>query len=122
MNIKIYPADKLFSQFIRRRDRKCMRCGSPVQFNDNGVATSHQNSHYWGRRNWGTRLDPLNCDTLCLYCHMLWGGDDRREYEAFKRKQLGEREYNKLEMRKNAYVKKDHKLAMMYVKELLKDL
>ncbi len=120
MKIKIWPADKIFSQIIRKRDKKCVRCQSKVEFNSSGEPISHQCSHYWGRGNWGTRYDPENCDTLCMPCHRIWGGDDRRVYENFKRKQLGERGYNLLEMRKNAYAKRDYKLALIYVKELLK--
>lgn len=119
--IKILPEDTLFSRYIRKRDGKCMRCGSRVLYNDKGEPITHQNSHYFGRRNWGIRFDPDNCDTLCGACHQMWGGDDRREYEAFKKKQLGERGYNLLQIRKNAYCKKDRILSMLYVKELIKN-
>jgi hypothetical protein len=120
MKIKIFPADKVFSRYIRSRDRKCVRCGSRVEFNEKGLPVSHQNSHYWGRRNWSVRYDPENCDTLCMFCHFKWGSDQRRDYEAFKRKQLGETAYRKLEIRSQMYAKRDHKLALLYVKELLK--
>lgn len=121
-SIKIFPEDRLFSIYTRTRDKECVRCHSRVAFNSEGRPISHQASHYWGRRNWGVRHDPENVDTLCSGCHQIWGGDDRRQYETFKRKQLGERDYNLLEMRKNQYVKKDRKLALIIVKELLKTL
>jgi hypothetical protein len=121
MKITILPADKKFSWCVRLRDKCCVRCGSMVEFNEKGLPVSHQNSHYWGRGNWGTRFDLENCDTLCFVCHRLWGGDERREYEKFKRAQLGETGYNKLQFRKEAYCKKDKKLADIYATELLKE-
>ena len=121
MKIKIYKEDSLFSQFIRLRDKKCVRCFSRVEFNDNGMPVTHQCSHYWGRGAWGTRHDPFNCDTLCFACHRLWGGDERREYEKFKRKQLGEKEYLKLQLRAHTPAKKDRKLALLYVNQLLEE-
>lgn len=122
MNIKIRQEDKLFSQYIRTRDRKCVNCKTWVVFNEEGNPLTHQCSHYWSRRNEGTRFDPLNCDTLCFSCHQKWGGDYRDEYTAFKKKQLGEKGYNDLRLRAHLYYKKDRKLALMYVKELLKTL
>ena len=119
MRIKILSEDALFSRWIRKRDGKCMRCGSKVGYNPDGEPITHQNSHYWGRRNWGVRFDPENCDTLCFYCHQQWGGDYRRDYEAFKRKQLGEISYRNLEIRKNMYCKRDRKLAMIFVRALI---
>ena len=46
--IKISPADKVFSHYIRTRDKQCLRCHSPVKFN-NGLPVSHQASHYFGK-------------------------------------------------------------------------
>lgn len=120
MNIKIDRADIVFSHYIRLRDGRCVGCGMAVEFNDKGLPVSLQNSHYWSRGNEGTRFDPLNCDTLCFACHKRWGGDYRNEYKAFKIKQLGQREYNALEVRAHTYCKKDRKLSLMYAKELLK--
>lgn len=122
MNIKIDQADKIFSQYIRLRDKYCVNCKSAVQFNEKSLPISHQNSHFWSRKNEGTRFDPLNCDTLCFNCHHRWGGDYRDEYSTFKRKQLGEKEYKKLDIRAHTYFKKDRKLSLLYAKELLKSL
>jgi hypothetical protein len=101
MKIKILKEDKVFSQFIRLRDKKCVRCGSRVEFNNDGMPISHQCSHYWGRGNWSTRFDEENADTLCFACHRLWGGDYRDMYKAYKVKQLGDKKYKELEKRKN---------------------
>lgn len=118
--IKIRTEDKEMSWYVRTRDKRCVRCQSFVQFNDEGKPISHTNSHFWGRGSEGTRFDPLNCDTLCIPCHQRWGGTYRDEYKDFKKKQLGEREYIRLEVRAHTYCKKDPKLQRMYVRELLK--
>lgn len=120
MKISLCRADILFSRIIRKRDGECVRCHSRVEYNEKGEPFTHQASHYWGRGNWSVRFDPENVDTLCFCCHRLWGGDERRAYEEFKRKQLGERGYLRLEIRKNAYAKRDKKLALIYVKALKK--
>lgn len=119
MKIKIFKEDQLFSRYIRIRDGwSCQRCHAQHEIGSQGL----HNSHYWGRGNWSTRFDPENCDALCFACHRLWGGDYRRDYENFKRKQLGEKRYMQLEIRAHSYAKRDHKLAMIFVRELLKNL
>jgi hypothetical protein len=124
MNIKILKEDKVFSQVVRLRDKRCVRCGSPVRFNKKGLPVSHQCSHYWSRGNWNTRFDLANCDCLCFSCHRLWGGDYRDEYTAFKKKQLGIKKYRELEKRKNIIGNKKKILAWAYpyYKEMLKVL
>ena len=99
MKIKRYPADDVFSQLIRLRDKRCVRCESLVRFNDLGLPVSHEASHYFGRGKWGTRFDPLNVDTLCFACHKIYGSDDKQAYEKFKIDQLGQNEFNKLTLR-----------------------
>lgn len=119
MKILIRREDTLFSKYIRTRDKwKCVSCKKQYPENAQGLHCSH----YWSRRNEGTRFDPLNCDALCFFCHQKWGGDYRSEYTEFKKKQLGEKGYNDLRMRAHLYYKKDRKLALIYVKELLKSL
>lgn len=119
MRIKIFPEDALFSRYIRIRDGwTCQRCHAQHDIGSQGL----HNSHFWGRGNWSTRFDPQNCDALCFPCHRLWGGDERDAYRAWKLKQLGERAYKALDIRAHTYAKRDRKLAMMYVKELMKQL
>lgn len=122
MKIKIDQADKIFSWYIRLRDMKCMRCRSPVELNDKGMPVSHQNSHYFSRGKENTRFEPLNCDTLCMACHMRWGGDERDEYKAFKIRQLGEEGFKQLDVQAHTLCKKDRKLAYLKAKELLRGL
>ena len=120
--IRIDPADKVFSQYIRSRDRKCVRCSSPVSFNDKGLPVTHQNSHYFGRGRENTRFDPENGDTLCHGCHQYWGSADKEGYRNFKIKQLGQERYDMLSIRAETYCKKDRKLAYLASKQLLDNL
>lgn len=122
MKLKIDPADKVFSQYVRKRDRFCLRCGSPVEFNDKGLPVSHQASHYYGRAKESTRFDPFNVDCLCMGCHLMWGSTDREAYRAFKIKQLGQEEFDLLTLRAGTYKKKDRKFEYLIAKELLKSL
>ena len=120
MKVKIDVADKIFSQYIRLRDMKCVRCGSRVELNDKGMPVSHQNSHYFSRGKENTRFEFLNCDTLCFFCHQKWGGDERDEYKAFKIKQLGEEGFKRLDVQAHTLTKKDRKLSLLIAKQLLK--
>jgi hypothetical protein len=124
MNIKILKEDKVFSQYIRSRDKRCVRCGSIVRFNEKGLPITHECSHYWSRGNWNTRLDEENADTLCFACHRKWGGDYREEYTAFKKKQLGIKKFRDLELRKRIIGNKRKTLLWAYphYKEKLKKL
>lgn len=118
MKVKVDAADRLFSRYIRERDSwTCQRCHARHPVGSMGLHCSH----YFGRGRESTRFDSANCDSLCYPCHMLWGHGDRRdEYRAFKVNQLGEAGFRELEIRANSYAKKDRKMAMLYVKELMK--
>lgn len=122
MKIRIDKADQTFSQYIRLRDKICQRCKSRVELNGNGLPISHQNSHYFGRGKESTRFEPLNCDTLCMACHIRWGGTDREDYRAFKIKQLGKEGFKRLDVQAHTFTKKDRKMAFLIAKELLKDV
>jgi hypothetical protein len=73
-------ADARFSQFIRNRDGRCVRCGKVERL---------QCSHFWNRRKWATRYDPDNCDTLCWGCHRLWEYDKAGAYRDYMLNKLG---------------------------------
>lgn len=120
--MKIDPADKVFSQYVRLRDMRCMRCGSPVQLNDQGLPVTHQNSHYFGRTREGTRFEPDNCDTLCHGCHRYWEKEDREGYRQFKVNQLGQQRYDTLTIQAQSYFKKDRKMRLLEAKALLQSV
>lgn len=118
--IKIDAADRAFSLYIRYRDHwRCVRCGRQHP----EKAGTLGNSHFWSRRHEITRFDPENCDAICnAPCHQRWGGDDRPEYVAWKKKQLGQKAYDLLEIRHHMYKKRDRKLELIIAKSLLQSV
>lgn len=118
----IRPADKVFSEYIRRRDNHCVyatpRCKNWTTWRDLTC------SHFIKRRYNSVRYDPDNCDAACRSCHR-WVEDTYEGaawLEQFKRTQLGERRYAGLFLRKQQTVKRDDTIALAYAKQLLKTL
>jgi hypothetical protein len=89
---KTKTADTKFSEEIRKRDGKCLRC--------NGTENL-QCSHFWSRQHSSTRFDFKNCITLCYSCHYGnakgWEYDQPGGYRDFMIKRLGEEDFIKLE-------------------------
>lgn len=106
MRVKIRPSDKIFSQAIRLRDKRCMRCGSRVELKL-GLPVSHHCSHFHSRGHEGTRHEPDNCTTLCFGCHRLWESEERSRYEEFMKKKLGNLRFKTLEIQAHQYKKRD---------------
>lgn len=121
MKIKRDPADIVFSQYIRLRDKACRRCGSPVSFNDKGMPVSHQASHFVGRRKENTRFDPDNVDTLCFSCHQYFGENPIDHYD-WQVEIKGQDLVDDLKLRANMYTKKDRKAEKMYWQQKLEEL
>lgn len=119
-NIKIDPADKAFSQWIRLRDRECRRCHSPVRFNEKGLPISHQASHFKGRRKEATRFEPLNVDTLCGGCHAYFT-ENPAEHEAWQVMVKSQKVVDKLILQSNTYAKKNRELEKIYWRQKLKE-
>lgn len=71
--------DKYTSIIVRRRDGKCVTCGS-VQ--------SLQCSHFYSRRHLSVRFDLRNCNAMCAACNRRHNRD-RRPYERYMRKRYG---------------------------------
>lgn len=115
------PADDVFSQYIRIRDKECVRCYSPVQFNNKGMPISHQASHFMGRRKEATRFEPDNVDTLCGGCHTYLTAHPAEHY-LFQVKLKGQKRVDSLILQSNTYVKKDRKLQKLIWTEALKEL
>jgi 5-methylcytosine-specific restriction endonuclease McrA len=107
MKIKIDPVDKLFSDYIRMRDGyRCQRCNTYFPEEKRGGLHC---SHYFGRGRENTRFDPENCDALCFGCHRIWGSEDKEGYRTFKIKQLGENGFNALQVRAEAFKKRNQR-------------
>lgn len=120
--IKRDPADKLFSEYIRKRDGRCVRCGKTENL---------QCSHFWSRRMEGVRFDPINAEALCPGCHKRWEHQKEikihdelimGEYAQYKLEKLGQRGYDLLKLKAHKTYNKDRKLALITVKELMKTL
>lgn len=75
----IAELDKLTSIIVRRRDKRCVTCGS-VQ--------SLQCSHFYSRRHLAVRFDLRNCNAMCAGCNRRHN-TDRRPYERYMRKAYG---------------------------------
>lgn len=81
-------ADDEFSVWIRKRDGKCLKCGSTENLT---------NSHFHGRSHKATRYHPDACDTFCVYCHAEWETEKKGEYRLWKINQLGQERLDALE-------------------------
>lgn len=104
--MKIDKADENFSKYVRLKQGKCQRCGSPVQFNAKGDPISHQLSHFQGRRKEATRFDLDNCDCLCGGCHK-WFTAMPYEHVQWQIKTKGQQKVDEIILRSNGYCKKD---------------
>jgi hypothetical protein len=71
--------DRLTSIIVRRRDKRCVTCGS-VQ--------SLQCSHFYSRRYLPTRFHLRNCNAMCAVCNRRHN-TDRRPYERYMRRAYG---------------------------------
>ena len=120
MNIRLDPADVAFSRYIRLRDGECLRCHRRGDGKDGIIGL--QASHYFGRGRENTRFDVENVDSLCFGCHRQWGSDNREDYRNFKIKQLGQDAFDNLCIRAETYCKKDRKMSLIIVKQLIKEL
>lgn len=121
---KIDKADAVFSDYIRLRDRRCVRCKRPGEprSSDGLPVKGLQCSHYFGRRKESTRFDPQNCDALCGPCHSRWEATDREDYRDFKINQLGADGFALLRLKSNQRCKKDRAGSLLWAKSLLAGL
>ena len=72
--------DVLFSNWIRNRDKRCMRCGRP----DGGL----QCAHIAGRRSLAGRWNDKNAITLCYACHLRWSHQNPLEFSEWLKETL----------------------------------
>lgn len=59
----IKQCDTIFSLVVRKRDKRCQRCGNELTL---------QNSHTISRTNYFLRWDEQNCIALCYKCHIYF--------------------------------------------------
>jgi hypothetical protein len=71
--------DRYTSLIVRRRDGKCVTCGSTQGL---------QCSHFYSRRYLSVRFDLRNCNAQCAGCNRRHNRD-RRPYERYMLKRYG---------------------------------
>lgn len=73
----IKEADRVFSIFIRERDRgkPCVTCGALWEEN-------HQNWHFASRRHLNTRWMEKNANWQCPKCNLWWAGEQFKHWLA----------------------------------------
>lgn len=113
--------DKLFSEFIRRRDGVCQyrtQCyGEPRNWKELDC------SHYHGRGKESVRFDPQNADGICKKCHhYVHTAEGQQWLDVWKENQLGERDFNLLLLRANTPQKRDDVMDNLNIRILLDGL
>lgn len=116
--IKIDPADRWFSLYIRYRDNwTCQRCLAKYE----PVTNALHCSHFWGRARESVRFDPLNASAHCHGCHSFFTANPELHRE-WKLKQIGQKQYDLLMVRAQLSRKKDRKLmAILWKQEAEKE-
>ena len=112
---KLITADRKFSKYIIKRDKKCQRCKRKDR--------QLQCSHFWVRQHYSTRFDPDNCCAVCAWCHTFdkdnWENDRLGEYRAYMIKKLGKKGFEKLKAKHFEF--KSKREAIIECMELLQD-
>lgn len=91
---------KVFSIYIRHKHSKdgenveCYTCGvvKPIK--------EMQNGHFWSRKHLSTSWEEKNCKPQCVGCNVFKNGN-YIEYTKRMLKDLGQYEFDKLELQKN---------------------
>lgn len=122
--VEINRADKLFSDHIRKKaGYRCQKCGKLCRIKGVWIA-SLQASHYWTRNHWNVRYDERNVIPLCDPCHRRMGEYKRNEdgeYDLWMKERLGEDGYKRLKIDANTTARRDEKIWLLYVKQLIKE-
>lgn len=114
--VKIDPADRLFSLWIRwRAGWRCERCMAQFEVGSQGLHCSH----FWGRAREATRFDPENAVAHCHGCHSFLTANPELHRE-WKLKQIGQEAYDRLMVRAQLHQNKDRTMAKLYWQERLK--
>ena len=82
--------DSLFRQIIKKRDKKCVRCGKDRNL---------QTSHIFSRSNKSVRWDLHNAMILDAGCHIFWWHKNPIEAADFAKKYLGSEKYAALKLK-----------------------
>lgn len=105
--------DDLCREAVRKRDKKCRRCGR---------TTNLQVAHFFSRRNRAVRWDLDNVFLLCGGCHFPWAHQNPFEFSEFVRKELGDKVFQRFVLRATAVSKVDLQMVGLYLTQELKRL
>lgn len=112
--VKIRPSDRLFSEYIRTRDKwTCQRCGkvyNPLIPNDRMAIHC---SHFQGRGKEATRFEPLNADALCYGCHQYFTSHPG-EHLAWQVQRKTQEVVDAIILQSNGYKKRNDKAEKEY--------
>lgn len=101
--------DRVFSLFIRARDKKCVQCGKTYNLT---------NGHLISRRKLETRWCEMNCNCQCTGCN-LSHEYNREPYTIWFIDKYGSDEYKKLyEKSRNL---KGNKYGIKIMREMIKE-
>jgi hypothetical protein len=87
--------DQIFSLYIRKRDKKCITCGSTKNL---------QCGHFHSRTHLSTRWSEINCNTQCVGCNVFKSGN-MAEYAHALQERYGQNILQKLYKEKEKIVK-----------------
>ncbi|MEK6819014.1 MAG: HNH endonuclease [Nanoarchaeota archaeon] len=79
--------DRVFSLYIRQRDKVCRRCG---------INQNLQCSHIMSRVSQNLRWDERNAMALCYKCHLTWWHKEPLEAAEWCKTIIGEEAYKSL--------------------------
>lgn len=113
MKIKIRKSDVLFREYLLKLRGEISAYSK--------IKGRVQVSHFWGRRHENTRFDPENCDLLTFSEHQNFE-ENPALYQEWKKKQLGEADYNSLMLAAQLYKKRDDVMQEIILKKLLEEL
>lgn len=83
--------DNVFSQYIRKRDRYCITCGTTEAL---------QCSHYYTKKaHMSVRWDERNAHAQCAACHMRHHNIDPATYSLWMIDTLGREEFDLLRLK-----------------------
>jgi 5-methylcytosine-specific restriction endonuclease McrA len=93
---QIKTLDKLWSEAVRTRDAKCLRCGK---------TSGLQGAHIFSRRSRSTRWSLDNGLTLCWQCHIPFAHKEPILFTRFVEKLKGKPFLDALQRKNNKIVK-----------------
>ena len=113
------PLDKLFSNYIRLRDKlTCQRCGRVFPKLTGGLHCAH----YHKRRKQSVRFDPDNAVAFCFGCHTFMDENFDDYFTPFMIRRLGQERFDMLAGRMRQYGKPDRNLIKLWLKQELAKL